>query len=375
MKFNELTLVDNFNPGSEEATIRLNDKITDSDEEGISARRFNAEFDFLTSMGVKKIIVTINSPGGKILQGLEIYSTIQDAKIDTETRVVGIAGSIAGVISQSGKKRTIKKHAFFHAHSPRPEEGTEVSNTVMTIAFNSLKEIMKSNSKMTEDEVVNMLSKESFYPAQDAKDLGFFDEVLPSGQRFAEVEGAGSPEEVMNLVNELDSKSKNKSMSKINEILGLANEASEGSQLAEINALKAKASRVDELEQEITEKDSKIETLENDVKETAKKTAELMIENASKEGKIDITDEEVKTSWIENAISNPEGTKKMLDSMKSVVASAKIPVGNDKKKGSVENRKEWDFEKWSQEDPKELENMRNQSPDKFEELLNAYTEA
>ena len=63
-----LSLVENFQVGDKEATIRLNKAITTDPEKGITGATFSNEFDALVNAGVEKIIVTINSPGGNVFQ-------------------------------------------------------------------------------------------------------------------------------------------------------------------------------------------------------------------------------------------------------------------------------------------------------------------
>jgi len=44
------------------------------------------------------------------------------------------------------------------------------------------------------------------------------------------------------------------------------------------------------------------------------------------------------------------------------------------KKENGEDRKEWDFQQWSQEDPKGLEQLKADYPEKFDSMLNKYLE-
>lgn len=376
MNLKDCLLIDNFVEGSGVATMRINRPIANNEEDGITGVRFSNEWDYLVNvLGVKKIIVAINSVGGSMFQGLEIFSTIQDAEIDTETRVVGLAGSIAGVISQAGKRKTIKAHSLFHAHAPFAEGGAKVSNDVLKISFDSIKTIMKNNSTMNDEEVTDMLSKESYYSPDEAKELGFFDEVLSSGRVF-DVNNKMDSTELMDIFNQIDNKggTPTKDMSKINEVLGLKSEASETAQLSELTTLKARASKVGDLEKASTEKDAEITSLKAKLEVEAGAKATELIENACKSGQIDGSDEEVKTSWIANATTNYEGTKAMLSGLPSVAISNKIPT-NGTDAPNNENRKDWGFDKWSQEDPKGLDAMQVNDSAKFEKLLNAYTEA
>ena len=160
------------------AIMRLNKPITSDPKTGITGEMFTKQHDALVDAGVKNLLVTINSTGGNTFQGWEIYSTIAGSPMNTETRVVGVSVSMAGVISQAGEKRTIYSHALFHAHSPRPEKGANVEKGMLEMVYNQIKNVFTSTSKMDESKVDNVLSGETFMNAKTAIENGLFDEVI-----------------------------------------------------------------------------------------------------------------------------------------------------------------------------------------------------
>ena len=282
-------LVENFKEGDKIATMRLNQPISATPETGITARQFSSDFDKLVANGVQKIIITINSPGGNVFQGLEIFSTIQDSPIDTETRVVGIAASMAGIISQAGTKRTIKRHALWHGHSTRPAAGKTVSNSLLEITTGQIKEVLLANATLSESEVDAILSGETFLTAQKAKDAGLFDEVIESKVKRKLVSENMDVNDLMNVFNEIEyqkkeTKIENK-MSKVNELLNLNADANESAQIEAVETLKveaAKATQLEEVKAEIVEKDAKIEELEGSLKAANSEKAATLIEAADR---------------------------------------------------------------------------------------------
>lgn len=349
-----------------EGIIRLNKPIGAG---GITAVQFSQDFDNLVKSGVDKIVVLINTIGGNVIEGMEIYSTIADAPIDTETRVVGISASMGGIISQAGKKRTIKEHALFHAHSPRPAEGKTASQSVLKLAYDSIKGFLIGRSGMEENTAVEMLSKETFLSAKQSFELGLFDEVLKSSiSEKTAIKNTTDSTEILNIINNLEDKKKD--MSKLNAILGLTAEASETAQLEALTGLKSKASETDSLKATLTEKENVIATLKAQIESEQKSKANILVENAIKEGKIS---EEMKEIWVNNAVQNFDSTSKMLESLKATAQSQNIMNTTNQNGGNSQNRKDWDFEKWSKEDPKGLEKLQLTNKVEFDRLLNDYT--
>ena len=103
---------------------------------------------------------------------------------------------------------------------------------------------------------------------------------------------------------------------------------------------------------------------------------ENIFENAVKEGKLS---EESSEKWLEAAKNDLEGTKDLLSGVSvskdsDVVKAASITENAISEDEDVENRKDWDFQQWGENDPKGLEAMRNENPEKYDALLTAYVE-
>ena len=301
-----------------------------------------------------------------------MYSTIQDAPVKTETRVVGIAASAAGFVSQAGDKRTIKPYALWHGHSARAPKGKTAKDSEINIANSLISEILTSRTGMSQDEVSAILGTETLLKASDAKSKGLFDEVLPSAKPGVKINETMNSIEIMDLFNGLEDKKKVKNMSKVNQMLDLEAEASEQAQISAITTLKASVSKIGDLENANSELKAKVETLEASLATEKTAKAQALVNTAVEAGKLSKEDEEAQAAMLEMATSNYEGAEKILGGINAVVASSKIIETVNK--GVSEDKKGWGFEKWSKEDPKGLENLKNSNPEKFEELLNAYAE-
>ena len=322
----QFNLIENFVEGEQEATIRVNESISNDSSIGITGSMFSSQFDYLVSVGVKHNTVLINSSGGNMFNGLEIFSTIKDSPVKTTTKVVGLAASIAGIISQAGDERIIKDYAIFHAHPPQQKDGKTANNNVIQLASNSLKTILSERSSLSDEEIEVTLSKESFFSASEAKDAGFFDIIESGSSKGIEITENMNEFQIMNLFNSIEQvkPKKNKKMKDLNVMLGLSNEASETSQVEAINSLKELANESESLKTKNEELELKVEELNNNLNDSNKEKAVSLIENAIALGKIDIEDKESKDSWIGFATKDYAVAEKMINGIKTVVASANI---------------------------------------------------
>jgi len=362
------------------AIMRINRKIDADPKKGITGEMFTKEHDALVDAGVQNLLVTINSSGGNTFQGWEIFSTIAGSPMKTETQVVGVAASMAGVISQAGDKRTIKSNGLFHAHAPRPEEGKQVGAGVLNQVYNQIKTVFNENSAMGENEVNEMLSGETFFNAETAINNGLFDEVIPTTGRTPKISESMDAEQIMNIINEFTSdpavsgKQKVQKMKQVNELLSLSADAAESSTVEAIQGLQNTISDVEKINNELKSKNDglveQVEQMQNELATINKSKAIELIDNAIAGGKIS---SESKSQWLAKAIGDIENTSILLDSIKG--AKAPKIMGEPGEAGktieTVENST-WTFEDWSKKDPAGLSQMQVENNAKYEKLFNAY---
>ena len=128
------------------------------------------------------VIVRINSGGGLVTAGMEIYSLLHG--LDNVTvEITGIAASAAGVIAEAGK--TVKMHPvsmiMIHNvsgvfdgdyHDMKHAAGVlQDMNAAMAGAF-----VEKSGRPI--DEVLSIMDKETWLTADQALEYGFADEII-----------------------------------------------------------------------------------------------------------------------------------------------------------------------------------------------------
>lgn len=144
----------------------------------------------LDEMGdVTKVKVSVNSYGGECDAGILIYNILDDYRkrknISIDVTIDGVAASMGGVIAMVGDKVTMHDNAILMLHKPI---GIALGNSdemrkqadVLDKYEQRLINIFMSRFKGTEDELKEIISAETWYLADEAKERGFVDEVIPT---------------------------------------------------------------------------------------------------------------------------------------------------------------------------------------------------
>lgn len=144
----------------------------------------------LDEMGdVTKVKVSVNSYGGECDAGILIYNILDDYRkrknIPIDVTIDGVAASMGGVIAMVGDKVTMHDNAILMLHKPigaicgNSDEMRKQAD-VLDKYEQRLINIFMSRFKGTEDELKEIISAETWYLADEAKERGFVDEVIPT---------------------------------------------------------------------------------------------------------------------------------------------------------------------------------------------------
>jgi ATP-dependent Clp protease, protease subunit len=127
--------------------------------------------------------VDINSGGGDVYAGSEIYVALKEYNGDVTTRILGVAASAASVAAMGGKRVLIAPTAQLMIHNTSSEsrgdyrahrhesEVTKNWNKSIANAY-----ILKSG--MSQDELLDLMNKETWFTAQQALEKGLVDEIM-----------------------------------------------------------------------------------------------------------------------------------------------------------------------------------------------------
>lgn len=127
--------------------------------------------------------IIINSGGGDVFAGSEIYTALKEYSGEVVVKVVGIAASAASVIAMAGSKILISPTAQMMIHNVSTYgsgdyRDFEHTAEVLKSANQSIMNAYKSRINKTDEELKALMDKETWFNAQTAVDEGFADEVM-----------------------------------------------------------------------------------------------------------------------------------------------------------------------------------------------------
>jgi ATP-dependent Clp protease protease subunit len=350
---------------------------------GIDGSQFCRELLALDSMGKRRVEVWINSPGGVVMDGYNICMAILNTKCKVDTYNRGMAASIAGVIFLCGRTKHMADYSILMMHDPSGGDNSKALESIK----NSLATLIASRCGTSVETIFGIMSAETFLDASQSLELGACDEVETSsdankGRLSKATNDVKTFWKEANLVlnSALDSKRQLKifdentnkrimDFKKINNRLGLLDEANAESTLKAIDAIenrasqaenkasdmekkmikmkeemdKAKADMEDEARKQKEaydkmvneynalkkEKEESEAKAKEEAKEKAKNEAKDVITAAAHAGKI-AKDEATIEKWTNRYINDPTGTKDILNDMGVSAKSPDFTVITDK---------------------------------------------
>ena len=162
---------------------------------------------------VGNVTVHINSPGGDVMAGAEIYSALREHSLNGRGRVTGIvtalAASAASVVAMAGDEILISPVAYMMIHNPwsmAVGDAKEMRKTAKTLdeITEGLITAYQQRTGKSRDQLKRMLENETWMSAQTCVDEGFADGVYGGEIRAAACAGAGmltraTPESIREL--------------------------------------------------------------------------------------------------------------------------------------------------------------------------------
>lgn len=134
----------------------------------------------------KEIHMYINSPGGIVTAGMAIYDTMQYIKAPISTICVGQAASMAALLLAAGVKgkRFALPHARILIHQPvGGAEGQAVDVGIQAKEILRMREqlnrLLVKHTGQTLEKVEKDTDRDFFMTAEEAKNYGIVDEIMP----------------------------------------------------------------------------------------------------------------------------------------------------------------------------------------------------
>ncbi len=137
---------------------------------------------------VKDITVYINSPGGDVMAGAEIYTALREhsdqGKGHITVKVSGIAASAASIVAMAGDEILMSPVAYMMIHNPwtGPLYGNakdlRKQADVLDVISEGLINAYERRTGKSRDELMKMLDGETYMSAQTCIDEGFADGMM-----------------------------------------------------------------------------------------------------------------------------------------------------------------------------------------------------
>ena len=129
------------------------------------------------------ITVEINSPGGDVFAGSEIFTALKNYQGNVEVDIVGLAASAASIIAMSGKPIKISPTAQLMIHRAATVSQGNADDLASDLAGldstdQAIVGVYQTKTGLDPQTIYQMMSKETWINAQEAVKQGFADEVM-----------------------------------------------------------------------------------------------------------------------------------------------------------------------------------------------------
>lgn len=131
----------------------------------------------------EELKVIINSPGGDVQAGQEIYSVLKDVKNHVTIEVQSIAASAASMIAMAGdtvRMSTVSLLMIHNASTRAAGDYRDMQHTaeVLQTVNAAIMQAYIAKTGKTEDELKVMMDKETWLTANQCLENGFADEII-----------------------------------------------------------------------------------------------------------------------------------------------------------------------------------------------------
>ena len=127
--------------------------------------------------------IYINSGGGDVFAGSEIFTALKEYKCKVTVKVIGLAASAASVIAMAGDKVLMSPTAQLMIHNVSTTVGGdyrafEHTAEVLKSANQSIANAYKTRTGKSDEELKSLMDAETWFNAQSAIEHGFADEMM-----------------------------------------------------------------------------------------------------------------------------------------------------------------------------------------------------
>lgn len=284
------------------------------------------------------LTVRIASVGGSVFNGLAIYNALLEHG-DVTTINEGYAMSIAALISMAGKVRQTYSSSMFMIHKASlfafggmNADDMRKEADSLDVADRIMAKVLSNATGISETDIMNALSEETFYTGFDAKTMGFFTDLIDGEtQSIAQASyqriTANQPHKMVALLDKT-LKVKQNNMSVIDE-LKAQHEENKGF-FAELKALftgKPKAEGEEPKEEETVENPKEEEATEEVVDVEALKAENAQLKQEAEDAKASLAEAKAMMAETKTLLSEVRSNYKPAAEVKEFASK---PTAEDK---------------------------------------------
>jgi ATP-dependent Clp endopeptidase proteolytic subunit ClpP len=332
-----------------------------------------------------QITIKLHSYGGSVFDGNLIYNTIQNSKKEIDLIILGIAASMAAIISQSRKdtKPKMVRNGFMMIHAPSGSTyggalDHENNAKLLRSIENTAVQLLSTSLSKPKNYVAKWMLGDNWFDAEEALKEGLISEIIePESDTInasyipQELGAKGMYYQFTALLtpkNEIQINLDHTMKKPIIEALALTGVNEQSSDTAVIEAVKQHMeAKTSGLQGKLDAEIKKRETAEAALTAYSKTAIDAVIEAAKKVGKI--TAEQIPTYEGIATASGIEVLKTVLGAIPVRKSITGQMTGSGKSEAAT-GRESWDFDKWQKEDPKGFEALAKDEPEAFKSLLN-----
>jgi ATP-dependent protease ClpP protease subunit len=137
----------------------------------------------LDKIGNKPVRIEINSPGGFVFEGLDMFNLIRDHKGRTEVVLMGLAASMASYVALAADKVLAHDNAVYMIHNAlalsigNHNDMRKVADRLEGISNLIAQQYMAKTGKSLE-EIKELMDSETYLFGKEMLDAGFVDEII-----------------------------------------------------------------------------------------------------------------------------------------------------------------------------------------------------
>lgn len=324
-------------------------------EDGINGDAFAAQLYDMAAAGVPQCRVRINSPGGSVLQGMSIYSAIQNTSMAVDTYIDGMAASIAGVIAMAGRQVHMAGHALLMIHNPSGPDQTPQDVEALDKIRASLISIFSTRRGIDANTLSDMMDKETWLDSKQALACKLVDDIYDAPATAATPSRPDAARMSARQLYEMYNNALTHTMNTVPK--------------EQYDTLQDK---YNDLKQKYTDLQKQLNELQDKDNERTETMANEMVEDAIKSGRISA---DTKDAWLNLARTDLAAARHALNGIaakghsRSTLMSGINPA-RDTHNDIPADRQNWTFTDWSKKNPKGLEKIYHENRELYETLKN-----